>query len=110
MKAPILRQTYCMKKILLLSTVLLGVASAAHAGGVRFNIGVGIPLPGVAVASPAPVYAAPAPVYAAPAPVYAAPAPVYAAPTYYAPAPVVVSPPSVYVGFGSGCYGYSHRP
>jgi len=81
-----------MKKILLLSAVLLGAVSASQAG-VRFNFGFGIPLP------PPPVVVAPAPVYVQP------PAPVCVAPPVCAPAPVVVAPPVV--GFG---FGHFHGP
>lgn len=80
-----------MKKILLLSAVLLGAVSASQAG-VRFNFGFGVPLPApVVVAPPAPVCVQ-------------APAPVVVAPPVCVPAPVVVSPPVVRFGFGH--YGY----
>lgn len=80
-----------MKKILLLSAVLIGAATASQAG-VHFSFGFPLPpLPHVAVSVPAPVYVDPAPVYAAPCP-----------PTVYAP-PVYVAPPVVSFGFG-GCY------
>lgn len=90
-----------MKKLLLLTAVVLGAATASQAG-VRFNFGFGIPLPGI-VLNPAPVYqvppvyTSPAPVYYPPAPAYCAPAPVYAPPTVYG--------PNVYLGFGTGWYG-----
>src|SRR5881628_838443 len=86
-----------MKKLVLLSAVLFGAVSASQAG-VRFNLGLGLPLPplpGVVISRPAP--------YCAPAP------PVYYG--YNEPA-VVVEPPSVYLGFGPGYYGrgyYGHR-
>jgi hypothetical protein len=80
------RLTCCMKKILLLSAVLLGAVTASQAG-VRVNIGIGIPLPGVVIAQPAPVFVAPPPV--------CAPPPV-----------VVVAPPPVYYGYRPGWYGY----
>ncbi len=87
-----------MKKLILLSAVLLGAASAARAG-VSFNIGIGFPIAPPVVACPAPVYTAPAPVYVAPPPV------VYSPPVVYRP-PVVCAPaPSIYLGFGAGCYG-----
>src|SRR2546426_3664376 len=85
-----------MKKILLLSAVLLGAASASQAG-VRFNVGIGLPLPplpGVIIGRPAPVVVAP--------PVCVAP------PVYYAQPPFVVEPPSIYLGFGPGCHGYRY--
>ena len=89
-----------MKKLLLLSAVLLGAVSASQAG-THFSLGIGLPLPplpGVVIRAPAPVYA----------PVVYAPAPVYRAPLCAA--PVVVAPPTVYFGYGGyGCapgYGY----
>ena len=89
--AALARLTYCMKRILLLSAVLLGAVSASQAG-VRFGIGIGVPLPGVVISQPAPVVVAP--------PVYA-PAPV----AVCAP-PVVVAPGPVYYGYRPGWYGY----
>lgn len=57
-------------------------ATAAHAGGVQWHIGIN--LPGVMVPAPVvvqpPVVYAPPPVYVAPQPVYVAPQPVYVAP------------------------------
>jgi hypothetical protein len=76
-----------MKKLLLLSAVLLGTVGASQAG-VRFNLGFGIPLPPPVVVAPA------APVYIQPAP------PVCVAPPVYAPAPVVVTPPVFSYGYG----------
>ena len=90
--APARRLTCCMKKIILLSAVLLGAVTASQAG-VRVNIGIGIPLPGIVVSPPAPVVVAPAPVYAPPPAVFVAP-------------PVVVAPPTVYYGYRPGWYGY----
>src|SRR5262249_7412253 len=85
-----------MKKLILLTTVLIGAATASQAQ-VALNFGFGIPL-----GNPAPVYQAP-PVYAALAPVCNAPAPVYTAPPVtYAPAP------TVYFGFGTGWPYYRH--
>src|SRR6266850_3142349 len=89
-----------MKKLLLLSAVLFGAVSASQAG-VRFNVGLGFPLPlpplpGIVISRPAPYYAPAPPVCYAPRPAY-----------YSAPA-VVVEPPSVYFGFGPGYYGYGH--
>jgi len=92
------RLMICMKKLILLSVVLFGVATVSHAG-VRVGIGIGLPLPtvGVVVRHPAPVYVASRPVYyVAPSPVYVAPpAPVYLAPPvcYTAPARVCVAQP-----------------
>lgn len=82
-----------MKKILLLTAVLLGAATASQAG-VRFSFGIPLPAPpAVVVAPPAPVYVQP------PQEAYVAP------PAVCAPAPVVVAPPAIEFGFG----GY-HRP
>src|SRR3954469_9414213 len=95
-----------MKKILLLSAVLLGAVSASQAG-VHLNFGLRLPLPplplpGVVIGHPSVAVMAPAPVYADPY-AYGYGAPVYAAP------PVVVAPPSVYLGIGPGYYGgYGH--
>lgn len=60
-----------------LATAALLGASAAHAGGAHWSIGVGINLP------PADVYVSNAPRYVQPAPVYYAPPPV----VEYVPAP-----------------------
>lgn len=87
-----LRLYYCMKKILLLSAVLLGAVTASQAG-VRFSIGIPFPAPPVVVAPPAPVYVQP------PAETYVEPPPVYA------PAPSIVVAPPVF-GFSFG----DHRP
>ena len=96
-----------MKKLVLLSAVLFGAVSASQAG-VRFNVGVGFPLPlpplpGVVISRPAP-YCAPAPpvCYNAPQAYYAPP------PVYYSEPAVVVEPPSVYLGFGPGYYGHGY--
>src|SRR2546425_11011363 len=90
-----------MKKILLLSAVLLGAVSASQAG-IRFNLGFPLPplplppLPGIVIGRPAPTYVAP--------PVCAPPAPVYR-PAYGCDTPVVVGPPSISFGFGyPDCY------
>lgn len=82
-----------MKKLLLLSAVLLGAVTASQAG-VRINIGI-----------PAPVVVAPAPVYAPPPPVYVAPPP-----PVYAPPPVVVVPPPVVVRPPVIGVPYHHHP
>jgi len=86
------RLTCCMKKILLLSAVLLGAVTASQAG-VRVNIGIGIPWPGVVIAQPAPVFIAPAPVCAPLRVVVVAP-------------PVFVATPPVYYGCRPAWYGY----
>ena len=74
-----------MKKILLLSAILLGAVSASNAG-VRFSFGLPLPpLPSIRIGPPA-VVVDPTP-----------------AVPYYAPecdAPVVVAPPAVEFGFG----------
>ena len=76
-----------MKKILFLSAVLLGAATASQAG-VRFNLGIGIPLPTPpAVVVTPPAYVASAPTYAEPAPPVCEPAPQAYAPQGYAPQP-----------------------
>lgn len=100
----------CMKKILLLTAVLVGGAVASQAG-VRVGVGVGIPLGApvpVFVNPPPVVYQVPAPVYTAPPPVvYQAPPPVVYAqpPVVYAPPRVVyASAPSLFLGFGWGHY------
>src|SRR6266849_5096761 len=89
-----------MKKILLLSAILLGAVTASQAG-IRFNIGLPLPplpLPGIVIGHPGPAYCPPAAqVYGAPPAYYG-----YGAPCYDA--PVVVAPP-VYFGFGFR-YGY----
>jgi hypothetical protein len=90
--APTRRLTFCMKKILLLSAVLLGAVTASQAG-VRVSIGIGIPWPGVVIAQPAPVFIAPAPVCAPPRVVVVAP-------------PVFVATPPVYYGCRPAWYGY----
>ena len=84
-----------MKKLLLLSAIVLGAVSASQAG-IRFNIGFGLPLP----VPPVAVVAAPAPV-CAPTPIVTAapvcePAPVVVAPQICE-QPVVVAPRSVIV-------------
>ncbi|HXP60392.1 MAG TPA: hypothetical protein VN829_07875 [Dongiaceae bacterium] len=95
-----------MKKLIVV--LLLGAATASHAG-VRFNIGIGLPLPavGVVIGQAPRVYVAPAPAC------YPAPAPVYAVPPacYTAPAPVYIAPPSVVVAPGPVYYGpYRYGP
>ena len=90
-----------MKKLLLLTAVLLGAATASQAG-VRFNIGIPFPAPPVVVAPPAPVYVQPPETYAEPPPVYA-PAP-----------PLVVAPPVLDFSFGNSrpyyYRSYPYRP
>src|SRR3989442_11475295 len=87
-----------MKRIVLLSAVLLGAVSASQAG-VHLNIGLPLPplpLPGIIIGRPAPVVVAP--------PVCAAPAPVYEAPS------VVIQPPSFYLGIGPRYYDRGCAP
>src|SRR2546427_8955611 len=107
-----------MKKIFLLTAVLIGAASASQAG-VRLNFGVTLPFvpppEQVIISRPAPVVVSP-PACETPAPVYEAPAPVYEAPPapVCQPAPVVVAPPRIVVAppvmsFGFGFGGYHHR-
>ena len=88
-----------MKKLLLLSAVLLGAVTASQAG-VRFDIGIPIPAPPVVVAPPA--YVQPAPTYVEPPQVYA-PAPVVVQP------PVVVGPPVFGFRFGREPYWQHFR-
>jgi hypothetical protein len=90
--ASVLRLTCCMKRILLISAVLFGAVSASQAG-VRLNIGIGIPLPGLVIGRPAPVVVVPPPVCAPPPTVFVAP-------------PVIVAPAPVYYGCRPGWYGY----
>jgi hypothetical protein len=93
-----------MKKLLLLSVVLLVAVSASQAG-VHLDIGLPLPrlplppLPGITIGRPAPRAYYDAPGYYAP-PVYEAPPPVYYD------SPVVIAPPPLYFGFGSRSYGY----
>lgn len=103
-----------MKKLFVSAAILLGAVTILQAG-VRFELGVGIPLPGVVVSRPAAVYSAPPVYYAAPPAYYSvrsvycsAPA-VYCPPRVYCPAPVVtVAPPTVYVGCGPFWNGWHH--
>ena len=81
-----------MKKLLLLSSLLLGAIPASQAG-VSFNVGIGLPLP-----VPLPfINIRPAPVYV-PVPPVCVPAPVWGAPGR-----VVIAPPPYYR------YPYPHR-
>jgi len=93
-----------MKRIFLLTAVLLGAVSVSQAG-VHLGFGFNIPLgpPAIAYQAP-PVCAAPAPVYySAPAPVYYSSPPVVCAP------PVAYAAPSIYLGFGRGWCGAPYR-
>src|SRR5438034_3706127 len=100
-----------MKKIFLLTAVLIGAASASQAG-VRLNFGVTLPFgpppEQVIISRPAPVVVSP-PACETPAPVYEAPpAPVcQPAPVVVAPPRIVVAPPVMSFGFGFG--EYHHR-
>jgi len=88
-----------MRKIFLVTAVLLGAASASYAG-VQLRIGLSLPL-----AAPAPLVTIPPPIYYQAPPVYSMPAPVVMAPptVIYQSPPVVYAPaPSLYLGFGSG--------
>ena len=77
-----------MKKILLLSAVLIGAATASQAG-VRFSFGIPLPAPPAVVIAPsAPMYVEP------PQEAYVEP------PAVCAPAPVVIAPPVFEFGFG----------
>jgi hypothetical protein len=91
----LLRLLFRMKKLLVLSTVLLGTAVASQAG-IDVHIGIPLPpLPHIVIGHPAPpVVVQPPPVVYAPAPAVCAPAPVVVAPpTVYAPPPVIYGPP-----------------
>jgi hypothetical protein len=86
-----------MKKILLLSAVLIGAVTASQAG-VRFSIGIPVPAPPAVIVTP------PAPVYVQP------PEQVYVAPPAYIPAPpMVVAPPVLGLEFGH-YYGLHYHP
>ena len=91
----------CMKKLLLLSAILLGAATASQAG-VRFNFDIGIPFPPPIVVAPrAPVCVEPpSPVYCPPPEPYCPPPQAYCPPveTYYPPS-VVVEPPVIEFGW-----------
>jgi hypothetical protein len=83
-----------MKKILLVTAVLLGVASTSHAG-INLSIGIGLPFPPHIVIRPAaPVVVVEPPVCAPVAPVCQPVAPVVVVrpPVVYAPAPVYYAP------------------
>jgi hypothetical protein len=57
------RQTWCMEKLLILSTVLLGAVSASQAG-INLSIGIGLPIPPpppFIISRPSPVCVTPAP-------------------------------------------------
>jgi hypothetical protein len=82
-----------MKKLLILSAVLLGTAAASQAGGIDIRIGLPLPpLPHVVISAPAPRVIVHEPRVVVRAPV-CAPAPVYVPPPVCAPAPVIVAPP-----------------
>lgn len=100
-----------MKKLLILSAVLLGTVAASQAG-VHVNLGIGLPFPRlpfpgrVIISHPAPFYVEPAP--------YCEPERVYVEP--YCPPPRVVYVPEpryyppVYQSYQYGRGGYSSRP
>src|SRR5436190_23536597 len=89
--ARLLRQFVRMKKLLVLSAVLLGTAAASQAGGIDIRIGLPLPpLPHVVISAPAPRVIVHEPRVVLRAPV-CAPAPVYV--PVCAPAPVIVVPP-----------------
>ena len=101
---------YYMKKLFVLSAILIGAATASQAAG-RLHIGLPLPplppLPRIVIGRPAPVYP-PAVVYQAPAPV-CPPAVVYGAPD-----PVYVPAPSfsfgIELGDGYSSYGCRDYP
>jgi hypothetical protein len=89
-----------MKKLLLLSAILVGAATASQAGGIHFGFNLPLPpLPGIVIGAPAPVVA---PGYYYQSPGYAYP-PAYAYGGPVCEPPVVVSPYAYYGG------GYYHR-
>src|ERR1051326_2548614 len=82
------RLILCMKKLFLVSAVLLGVASASYAGvNVSVGIGLPIPLPPAVISRPPPGVGAPQ------VPVYDPAYPAVVAPPVCAPPVVVVRPP-----------------
>jgi len=90
-----------MKKLLLLSSVLMGAIPASWAG-VHVSVGIGLPippLPRVIISAPAPVVVAPAP-----PPCEAGP------PVVVAPPPVVVAPPGYYYYPRYYPYRYGYYP
>jgi hypothetical protein len=99
-----------MKKLIILSAILLGTGLAAQAG-VHVSVGIGFPVPPpVVISRPAPVIVQSAPqvVYGQPAcepaPVYQ-PNIVYSAPVVVTPAPVCVETRPVYYPAWRGYYG-----
>ena len=101
------RRFLYMKKIILLSAILLGAATASQAG-VRLNFGFGFPAPPPVVVAPAaPIYIQPsAPTYVPPAPDYCPAPQAYCPPaeSYCSPS-VVTGPPVIDFRFG-----HYHRP
>jgi len=93
-----------MKKLLLLSAILIGAATASQAGGLHFRLPLPPlpPLPGISI------HAGPA--YCPPAPVYSGPVAPYPPAVTYAPAPVYVPAPNVYLGFGYSYPRYYGAP
>ena len=77
--APRASRTRRIAGALAAAAALAGSGGAAHAGDVRWNIGIHLPLPPLpgVVVRPAPVYAPPPVVYAPPRRVYAPPPAVY---------------------------------
>jgi hypothetical protein len=114
-KAP-LRQFVRMKKILVLSAVLLGTAVASRAGGIDVRIGLPLPpLPRIIIGAPAPhvIVHEPRvvmrPPVCAPAPVYLPP-PVCAPPVFVPRRRVVYAAPHGYYRCHRDCrHGHHHR-
>jgi hypothetical protein len=105
-----------MKKLLVLSAVLLGTAAASQAGGIDVRIGlplpplprivIGVPVPRVIVHEPRVIVRAPV---CAPAPVYV-PAPVCApAPVYLPPRRVVYASPRFVPCYRDCRHHHHHR-
>src|SRR4051812_33001890 len=101
-----------MKKLLLVSAVLIGMVSASHAG---VHIGFTLPLPplpSIVIGDSAPVAPAPYPYYGYNGYGYGyGPGPVVAAPSYYPPPAVIISSGPYYGGYsyGLGYGGYYGR-
>jgi hypothetical protein len=79
-----------MKKLLVLSAVLLGTAAASQAGGIDVRIGLPLPpLPRIVISAPAPHVIVHEPRVVVRAPI-CAPAPIYVPPPVCAPTPVFI--------------------
>lgn len=89
-----------VKKLILAVLVGLTLSAATAEAGIRFNIGIGLPI--FAPCYPRPVYVAPAPVYVVPASVYVQPAPT---PAYAQPAAApIYAQPAATPAYGQPAY------